>query len=109
MMLLGCQWKVDRWHEDLQAVVLRSTLEVAGHAFGLEVIERARKKGSLTFFFPKVYEISDLGGKPWTMVQKRGNRFVVNAKLFYVNGFNTYWLMEFAVNQSTKGKVSEVF
>ena len=53
--------------------------------------------------------MSDLGGEPWTIVQKRGNRFVVNAKFFYVNGFNTYWLMEFAVNQSTKGKVSEVF
>ena len=54
--------------------------------------------------------MSDLGGEPWTMVQKRGNRFVVNAKLlFYVNGFNTYWLMVFDVNQSTKGKVSEVF
>ena len=24
MLLLKCQWKVDRWHEDLQAVVLRS-------------------------------------------------------------------------------------
>ena len=24
MLLLKCQWKVDRWHEDLQVVVLRS-------------------------------------------------------------------------------------
>ncbi|RVW74653.1 putative zinc transporter [Vitis vinifera] len=24
MLLLKCQWKVDKWHEDLQAVVLRS-------------------------------------------------------------------------------------
>ena len=26
--------------------------------------------------------MSDLGGEPWTIVQKRGNRFVVNAKPF---------------------------
>ena len=57
----------------------------------------------------RVYEMSDLGGEPWTMVKKRGNQSVVNDKPFYVNGFNTYWLMVFAVDQSTKGKVSEVF
>ncbi|RVX00717.1 Mannan endo-1,4-beta-mannosidase 6 [Vitis vinifera] len=56
-----------------------------------------------------VYEMGDLGDEPWTMVQKKGNQFVVNGKPFYVNGFNTYWLMVFAVDQSTRGKVSEVF
>uniref|UniRef100_A0A5B7A9E2 mannan endo-1,4-beta-mannosidase n=2 Tax=Davidia involucrata TaxID=16924 RepID=A0A5B7A9E2_DAVIN len=45
----------------------------------------------------------------WTMVQKKGKQFVVNGQPFYVNGFNTYWLMVFAVDQSTRGKVSEVF
>ncbi|XP_011095154.1 mannan endo-1,4-beta-mannosidase 6 isoform X1 [Sesamum indicum] len=45
----------------------------------------------------------------WTMVQKSGNQFIVNGQPFYVNGFNTYWLMVFAVDQSTRGKVSEVF
>ena len=53
--------------------------------------------------------MSDLGGEPWTMVQKRGNQSVVNDKPFYVNEFNTYWLMVFVVNQSTKEKVNEVF
>ena len=53
--------------------------------------------------------MSDLGGEPWTMVKKRGNQSVVNDKPFYVNGFNTYWLMVFVVNQSTKEKVNEVF
>ncbi|CBI18021.3 unnamed protein product, partial [Vitis vinifera] len=53
--------------------------------------------------------MGDLGDEPWTMVQKKGNQFVVNGKPFYVNGFNTYWLMVFAVDQSTRGKVSEVF
>ncbi|KAG9443266.1 hypothetical protein H6P81_014606 [Aristolochia fimbriata] len=45
----------------------------------------------------------------WGMVGKKGNQFVVNDQPFYVNGFNTYWLMIFAVDQSTRGKVSEVF
>ena len=45
----------------------------------------------------------------WTMVQKKGNQFVVNDQPFYVSGFNTYWLMVFAVDQSTRGKVTELF
>ncbi|XP_055809293.1 mannan endo-1,4-beta-mannosidase 6 isoform X1 [Solanum dulcamara] len=48
-------------------------------------------------------------GDAWTMVQKSGNQFVVNGQPFYVNGFNTYWLMVFAADQSTRGKVTEVF
>ena len=47
--------------------------------------------------------------EPWTMVQKKGNQFVMNDQPFYVNGFNTYWLMVFAADQSTRGKVSELF
>lgn len=43
------------------------------------------------------------------MVQKSGNQFVVNGQPFYVNGFNTYWLMVFAADESTRGKVTEVF
>ncbi|XP_057513418.1 mannan endo-1,4-beta-mannosidase 6-like isoform X1 [Actinidia eriantha] len=45
----------------------------------------------------------------WTMVQTKGSQFVVNDRPFYVNGFNTYWLMMFAVDQSTRGKVGEAF
>lgn len=45
----------------------------------------------------------------WTMVGKKGNQFVVNDQPFYVNGFNTYWLMVFAADQSTRGKVTDVF
>ncbi|MFS7901560.1 putative mannan endo-1,4-beta-mannosidase [Helianthus anomalus] len=47
--------------------------------------------------------------EPWTMVQKSGKQFVVNDQPFYVNGFNTYWLMVFAVDASTRGKVTELF
>ncbi|XWS22071.1 hypothetical protein CRYUN_Cryun29cG0002900 [Craigia yunnanensis] len=45
-------------------------------------------------------------GKWW---RRRGTSFVVNGQPFYVNGFNTYWLMVFAADQSTRGKVSELF
>ncbi|KAK2414943.1 mannan endo-1,4-beta-mannosidase [Trifolium repens] len=45
----------------------------------------------------------------WQMVGKKGNQFVVNDQPFYINGFNTYWLMVFAADDSTKGKVTEVF
>lgn len=45
----------------------------------------------------------------WSMVEKKGKQFMVDGEPFYVNGFNTYWLMILAVDESTRGKVSEVF
>ncbi|KAG6403363.1 hypothetical protein SASPL_135581 [Salvia splendens] len=45
----------------------------------------------------------------WSMVQKKGNQFMLDGQPFYVNGFNTYWLMIFAVDESTRPKVSAVF
>ncbi|CAA6654589.1 unnamed protein product [Spirodela intermedia] len=42
------------------------------------------------------------------MVERKGNTFMVGNEPFYMNGFNTYWLMILAVDQSTRGKVSEV-
>lgn len=52
------------------------------------------------------------GEEEWGMVEKNGNgQFVVmnGQQPFYVNGFNTYWLMVFAADESTRGKVSDVF
>lgn len=45
----------------------------------------------------------------WQMVERKGSQFIVNDQPFYVNGFNTYWLMVFAADQSTRSKVSDVF
>ncbi|MBA0812690.1 hypothetical protein Gohar_026633 [Gossypium harknessii] len=58
-----------------------------------------------------MYDVEEVGddGDDWQMVQAKGNQFVVNGQPFYVNGFNTYWLMVFAADQSTRGKVSELF
>uniref|UniRef100_A0A803L3J4 mannan endo-1,4-beta-mannosidase n=1 Tax=Chenopodium quinoa TaxID=63459 RepID=A0A803L3J4_CHEQI len=53
--------------------------------------------------------LSVLDENAWTMVERKGSQFIVNGKPFYFNGFNTYWLMVFASDQSTRGKVTEVF
>lgn len=45
----------------------------------------------------------------WGMVERKGTQLVVNNQPFFVNGFNTYWLMVFAVDHTTRKKVSEVF
>lgn len=58
----------------------------------------------LYFFFFRVHEDKD-----WQMVEKNGKQFAINGQPFYVNGFNTYWLMVFAADDSTRGKVTEVF
>ncbi|XP_031265594.1 mannan endo-1,4-beta-mannosidase 6-like isoform X2 [Pistacia vera] len=57
----------------------------------------------------RIYGLQVKDDDDWPMVEKKGNQFVVNGQPFYVNGFNTYWLMVFAADQSTRGKVSEVF
>ncbi|KAI3831173.1 hypothetical protein MKW92_047311 [Papaver armeniacum] len=59
------------------------------------------------------------GDQEWEMVSRKGNQFVIwptstskqkdTVRPFYVNGFNTYWLMLFAADDSTKGKVSQIF
>jgi mannan endo-1,4-beta-mannosidase len=43
-----------------------------------------------------------------SMVERKGTQFVVNGSPFYVNGFNTYWLMLLAVDPSTRKKVTSV-
>ncbi|KAL0929036.1 hypothetical protein M5K25_000976 [Dendrobium thyrsiflorum] len=43
------------------------------------------------------------------MVKTKGNQFVVGGKPFYVNGFNTYWLMILAVDPSMRVKVTDTF
>uniref|UniRef100_J3M5Y6 mannan endo-1,4-beta-mannosidase n=1 Tax=Oryza brachyantha TaxID=4533 RepID=J3M5Y6_ORYBR len=59
---------------------------------------------------PSSSQVVDGGGE-WGVVRTRGAQFVVgdDGRPFYVNGFNTYWLMVLAVDASTRGKVTEVF
>ena len=44
----------------------------------------------------------------WAMVKKTGTQFTLNGQPFYVCGFNTYWLMVFAVDHETREKVNDV-
>ncbi|CAN8253894.1 unnamed protein product [Cochlearia groenlandica] len=43
------------------------------------------------------------------MVERKGMQFSLNGQPFYVNGFNTYWLMTLAADNSTRGRVTDVF
>ncbi len=68
--------------------------------------------GSSSNVLIQLFRIDELGAMEddaWLMVQKKGNQFVVNDQPLYVNGFNTYWLMVFAADQSTRGKVTDLF
>ncbi|RWW13632.1 hypothetical protein GW17_00022633, partial [Ensete ventricosum] len=56
----------------------------------------------------RVHDLDGVGDE-WGVVERKGNQFVVGGQPFYFNGFNTYWLLMLAVDQSTRGKVSDVF
>ncbi|XP_020101107.1 mannan endo-1,4-beta-mannosidase 8-like [Ananas comosus] len=51
----------------------------------------------------------EMGDEEWGMVERKGTQLVVKERPFFVNGFNTYWLMVFAVDPETKGKIGDVF
>ncbi|OMO64151.1 Glycoside hydrolase, family 5 [Corchorus capsularis] len=42
-------------------------------------------------------------------VETRGTTFVKNGRPFYLNGFNAYWMMVFASDNSTRSKVTDAF
>ncbi|KVI03221.1 Glycoside hydrolase, catalytic domain-containing protein [Cynara cardunculus var. scolymus] len=67
------------------------------------------EKTSNHFSEHRIDDMDEMEDDSWAMVQKSGNQFVVNDQPFYVNGFNTYWLMVLAADESTRGKVTEVF
>ncbi|KEH43148.1 putative mannan endo-1,4-beta-mannosidase [Medicago truncatula] len=42
-------------------------------------------------------------------VQRKGTHFILNGKPYYLNGFNSYWLMTMASDPSTRVKVTSNF
>ncbi|KAL5221801.1 hypothetical protein ABZP36_026514 [Zizania latifolia] len=46
---------------------------------------------------------------PLPFVERRGARFFVDGRPLYVNGWNSYWLMDQAVEPDTRRRVSRVF
>ncbi|KAJ7543167.1 hypothetical protein O6H91_09G027700 [Diphasiastrum complanatum] len=49
-----------------------------------------------------------LGLPNLSFVQRNGSHFVVDGKPFYINGWNSYWLMAQAVDFSTRSKVKTI-
>ncbi|CAL2268707.1 unnamed protein product [Prunus armeniaca] len=74
------------------------------------VVEEAEDHLAYPSTIDWIEELNDgMEDDEWQLVQKKGNQFVVNDQPFYVNGFNTYWLMVFAADKSTRGKVTDTF
>ncbi|XP_059462807.1 mannan endo-1,4-beta-mannosidase 6 [Corylus avellana] len=94
-------------------IVIQHSSSTAVDASEEEQLEAVVEGAENHLAYPgRSYGIGDLGtmeDDPWLMVGKKGNQFVVNDQPFYVNGFNTYWLMVFAADESTRGKVTDVF
>ncbi|KAL5068927.1 hypothetical protein RYX36_019814 [Vicia faba] len=42
-------------------------------------------------------------------VERKGTHFILNGKPHYINGFNSYWLMNLASDPSTRSKVTSTF
>lgn len=44
----------------------------------------------------------------WDFVKRNGTHFLLDGKPFYINGWNSYWLMDHAVDEYTKSRVREM-
>lgn len=44
-----------------------------------------------------------------SFVERNGTQFFLGGQPFYVNGWNSYWLMDQAVEESTRPRVSTIF
>lgn len=49
------------------------------------------------------------GDTNWSFVERNGTQFIVDGKPFYFNGWNSYWMMDHAVDFSTKHRVRAIF
>ncbi|CAD5164860.1 unnamed protein product [Musa acuminata subsp. malaccensis] len=44
-----------------------------------------------------------------SFVKRNGTHFMVDGRVFYVNGWNSYWLMDQAAEASSRSRVTEIF
>ncbi|ONK66822.1 uncharacterized protein A4U43_C06F12370 [Asparagus officinalis] len=44
-----------------------------------------------------------------SFVERNGTTFMLDGRPFYVNGWNSYWLMDQAVDEKSRGRVTEMF
>lgn len=59
----------------------------------------------LTFGGVKIGKIGYDEGPKMEFVERNGSHFVVEGKPFYVNGWNSYWLMDHAVDDYGRSRV----
>ncbi|CAN1160956.1 Mannan endo-1,4-beta-mannosidase 2 [Linum perenne] len=55
---------------------------------------------SLGDIWPSAYPVEPA----WGFVQRNGTRFMLDGKPFYVNGWNSYWLMDHSADDERKHK-----
>lgn len=41
-------------------------------------------------------------------VERNGTKFILDGRPFYINGWNSYWLMDHAVNENTRSRVHQM-
>ncbi|XP_058754121.1 mannan endo-1,4-beta-mannosidase 4-like [Vicia villosa] len=63
----------------------------------------------LTYFIVALFVVVVEPGNGACFVERKGTHFILNGKPHYVNGFNSYWLMNLASDPSTRSKVTSTF
>lgn len=63
----------------------------------------------LTYFIVALFVVVVEPGNGVGFVERKGTHFILNEKPHYVNGFNSYWLMNLASDPSTRSKVTLTF
>lgn len=43
-----------------------------------------------------------------SFVERNGTHFVVDGRIFYVNGWNSYWMMDHAVSMYSKPRIKQI-
>ncbi|KAJ3692082.1 hypothetical protein LUZ60_012432 [Juncus effusus] len=61
------------------------------------------------YYFPLGDFFTPLEEPKLSFVEREGNQFILEGKPFYINGWNSYWLMDQAVEKSTRFRVSKIF
>ncbi|KAK9689878.1 hypothetical protein RND81_09G087700 [Saponaria officinalis] len=63
----------------------------------------------ITFMFMSFGNIGNvLKQQNYSFVERIGDQFILDGKPFYINGWNSYWLMDHAVDEFDKIKVKEM-